>query len=512
MTLAGTVRGAVSHWARVAPEHEAVADSDRRLTFGQLEAETACVRDGLAAQGVRCGDRVALGFGNSVDFVVAALACLDAGAAFVPLAIGDPPERLRRIVRDCRPRVVVSDGPPDLGVATVALEQLRAGGRRASRARPTGELAYLIYTSGTTGEPKGVAIGQRAFTAAIGATIAALGLGPTTRALTVSPFHFDGSFGTLFPTLAAGGSVVLRPRDALLFPRTFVNAVLDERVTYTGFSPSYLRVLLSSRDLSRIATSDLDVIALGGEAASAGDIERLRAILPRVRIVNRYGPTETTIAVTHHEVRRGLGTGEAVPIGRPHPGTEFHLVRADGSVIEDHDEIGELHIAGDQLMTGYWDAPDLTARALRRDVVAGALTFRTGDLAVCDAAGNYVHVDRVDRVLKRSGVRISLVELTRTVRSLEGVDDATCVRFDDDEGRVGIAAFTVAQGVGPADLQAAVRAILPASMVPDRFELVDALPLTRSGKVDEVGLLSSVGLAARAPSARSCVPHHPARP
>ena len=123
--------------------------------------------------------------------------------------------------------------------------------------RITDRVAYAIYTSGTTGTPKGVLIGNRAFAAAVAATADALGLSAATRTLCVSPFHFDGSFGTLFPTLFSGGAVVIRPREALLFPRTFFNAITRESITYTGFSPSYLRLLLSSPQIDRLAGTSL---------------------------------------------------------------------------------------------------------------------------------------------------------------------------------------------------------------------------------------------------------------
>ena len=187
-------------------------------------------------------------------------------------------------------------------------------------------VAYAIYTSGTTGTPKGVLIGGTAFGAAVEATSRALGLDRATRTLCVSPFHFDGSFGTLFPTLYSGGAVVIRPRDALLFPRTFFNAVVNERITYTGFSPSYLRLLLASPQMAKLADSPLDVIALGGEASSIADIRSLWSAAPQVRVFNRYGPTETTIAVTHVLLTPEMTADGTVPMGYPHPGVSFYLV------------------------------------------------------------------------------------------------------------------------------------------------------------------------------------------
>ena len=145
-------------------------------------------------------------------------------------------------------------------------------------------------------------------------------------------------------------------------------------------------------------------------------------------------------------------------------------------------------------MAGYWGAPELTDEVLRSDVVTGETVYRTGDLVYRTESGDYVYVDRADRVIKRLGVRISLVELGEAMGGLEGVTAAACVAYDDD-GQLGIAAFVVADGPASAlDLRRAAGEMLPESMLPDRIEIVDTLPLTRSSKLDERRLLAEVGL------------------
>ena len=244
--------------ARTGPDLPAVKDLETDLTYAGLADAAARLSAGMAAHGVKEGDRVALLLPNSVDFVVAALASLWTGAIFVPLSVADPEARLASIVADCTPTLVVrSDEAPEDGHApfsdslggarVLSISALRHDGAGLPGPVPASQrVAYAIYTSGTTGAPKGVLIGSAAFGAAVEATSRALDLDRATRTLCVSPFHFDGSFGTLFPTLYSGGAVVIRPRDALLFPRTFFNAVVNEKITYTGFSPSYLRLLLAS--------------------------------------------------------------------------------------------------------------------------------------------------------------------------------------------------------------------------------------------------------------------------
>ena len=488
------------------PFHPAAKDLAKHLTYRELCDAAGTVGLRLAERGVREGDRVALHVPNSVDFLLAALGSLWAGATFIPLAVGDPEARHRLILDDCRPSLVIkATRGEDVPALPDSLDQYRSvdisellepAPRSPQPPVPEipGRAAYVIYTSGTTGTPKGVQVSCKAFATAVLAAAKALDLGPQTRALCVSPFHFDGSYATLFSTLVAGGSTVMRPRDALLFPRTFFAAIADENITYASFSPSYLRLLCASKKLECLASTRLEIIALGGEALSVADAQVLWTAIPGIRLFNRYGPTETTIAVTDFELTPDLVAGGHVPIGLPHPGTSFHIIDANGQIIGDSNVIGELYVGGKQLMIGYLGEPTLTTQVIRDDVIGGETVYKTGDLVFRDDQGLYVYFDRADRVVKRNGVRISLVELTKTVQNLSGVSAAVCSAFDDS-GQLGNVAFVVPEQTrSPQQLRVEVRTQVPATMIPDRFELVDTLPLTTSNKIDESLLLKRAGL------------------
>jgi D-alanine--poly(phosphoribitol) ligase subunit 1 len=482
--------------ALATPEDPAAKDGARSLSNQELHDEVKSVVAGLIARGVRRGDRVALHIPNSVDFAVATFACLWVGAMFIPLAATDPPARVSSIVDDCAPVLIltavgVAEPHPDaVMIDATAMPNTIVPAPVTDIDLP----AYAIYTSGTTGAPKGVVISRGAFAAAAASIISHLGLTQQTRTLCVSPFHFDGSFATLFPTLAVGGSVVIPPRESLLFARFFVGTVARENITYTGFSSSYLRLLLADPRRERLAETSLGIIALGGEVCSAPDVADLWSYAPKIRVFNRYGPTETTIAVTHFEVTREVITrGAAVPIGKPHDGVTFHLIDGAGNEISEPDEVGELYIGGRQLMDGYWGAPALTATVLTNTTVPGMTTYRTGDVMTRAKTGDYVYVDRADRVVKRNAVRISLVELADVLREIPGVTASTCVAYNN-EGQLGIAGFVVAQGRNTLELRQAAGERLPSTMLPDVMTIVDDLPMTSSSKVDERRLLLDAGL------------------
>jgi amino acid adenylation domain-containing protein len=493
--VARDVLASVLAHAVAGPDYPGAKDEQRDLTYSELREAAAAVAAGLTARGVEAGDRVALQLPNSVDFLVSALACLWVGAIFVPLAAIDPPARIASVVDDCDPAVVLASPaieqwhPRAVDVAEVTSPATVAPIDPADRP------AYAIYTSGTTGTPKGVVIGRRAFATAVWSWNNMVGLDRNTRALCVSPFNFDGAFATLFPPLAAGGSVVIPPRESLLFPRYFLRAIARERITLTGSSPSYIRLVLPSPQLSSLAGTELRILPLGGEACAPSDVARLWDAAPQLRIFNRYGPTETTIAVSHFEITRDtVARGGPIPIGKPHPGSAFHLVDGQGQLIDEPDQVGELYIGGAQLMSGYWGAPALTAQVLRSDIIPGQALYRTGDLVRRDNDGNYVYVDRADRVVKRHAVRISLVELGQVLHALPSVIAATCLTYDNDGG-LGIAAFVVSAATcAPEQLRRAAADRLPATMLPDTIRVVDALPMTSSNKVDERKLLADAGL------------------
>jgi D-alanine--poly(phosphoribitol) ligase subunit 1 len=484
---------------------DALAMKDQRATYSyaDLLARVKMAAASLASYGVEPGDRVALWLPNSTSLLITALGCLWLGAPFVPLSPNDPHARLGRAVADCDPAVIVGsdDGgePPDPnafgGRRVVDTRSLLENGNDPvpPQQRDPGRDAYLIYTSGTSGTPKGVRTPEAAFRAAITTAADLLELDATTRALCVSPFHFDGSYGTVFPTLVAGGALVIPPREQLLYVKPFYTALFEEGITHTGFTPSYLRLLLSWPTAASLSRTSLRTVGLGGEVCDAMDVANLWELHPTVRVFNRYGPTETTIQVTTYEVTQKDVESGIVPIGRPHPGVSFSLVAGDGTLILDPDEVGELYVGGNQLMKGYWGDNELTSQVLRDDVVPRTTVYRTGDLVYRDAEGRYVFVGRTDSVVKRNGVRVSLHEIARVLREVKGVSGAVCLPVDES-GRLAIAAFVEAgPDITVAQLLQVMRHELPLEMVPDDVHLWSTFPVNSSGKVDRHCLVAEAG-------------------
>lgn len=502
MSSAESIELLLERHARSQPEALAVTSHDGTWSYGELYENVQKLAGAMSAKGVRPGERVVLQLGNSSAFVMAALACMWLAAPFVPVSEDEARERLSAIVSDCLPSLVVTraDIRPALPTAapvTLLSDLLASAAALPDRALPDRMVVpassdvYLIYTSGTSGTPKGVRISDSAFMSAIRATAVGIGIDVNTRSLCVSPFHFDGAYGTLFPTLLVGGVLVIPPREKLMFLKGFFRAVLEEGITRAAFSPAYLAMLLRSPQLSSMAGSDLASVAIGGEELVAKDLLRLWEVLPGLQIFNYYGPTETTIEVTSYPIRPEALSGGSVPLGTPHQGVDFYLASPDGKLIFSPGVVGELYIGGDQLMSGYWDDARLSAEVLVNDVVPGTTLYRTGDLASFDEEGIYWFRGRRDDVLKRRGVRISLAEIGHWLLHVDGVEEAVCEAYDD-EGSLGIVAFIQGNDVSGSVMQQVAR-FLPANMWPDRIHATDHFPVTDRGKVDRRALLDRFG-------------------
>ncbi|MBQ0902240.1 non-ribosomal peptide synthetase [Micromonospora sp. U21] len=478
-----TLVAEVERQAAATPAAVALVCDGVHLSYAELAARANRLARLLVDRGAGPETPVALLLPRSVELVVAILAVLKAGAAYLPVDTGYPANRIGYLLADAEPALVLATpqtaalAPTDalvLGPTTaVDLDDadLTDDDRRAPL-RPE-HPAYLLYTSGSTGRPKGVLVEHRAVTAYLAwARGTYPGLAGT--ALLHSPVSFDLTVTGLLGPLTAGGTVRL--------------AGIDTPAARAGGPPTFLKVTPSHLPLLDDALSPTTDLVIGGEALAGEQLTGWRAAHPEVAVINEYGPTEATVGCVAARIAPGQPVPAGpVPIGQPTWTTRVHLLDAALTPVPPG-VVGELYVAGSQLARGYLRRPALTAERFLPCPYgpAGERMYRTGDLARWRADGTLEYLGRRDNQVKVRGMRIELGEIESVLRARPDVDEAAVVvRVDTGEPTL------VGYLVGRADeaaLAADLALELPAHLVPSALVRLDALPLTPNGKLDTAAL------------------------
>lgn len=513
--------------ARRAPAETALVCGGAELTFGELDARANRLAHLLLARGAAPETYVAVLLPRTADYVVALLAVLKTGAACVPLDPGHPAERIRAMVADARPLYVITASAEATRLAratpTVVLDEEATVldlGRRpetdpGAPHRPSsswaGHPAYVSFTSGTSGRPKGVVVEHRQLTNLffdherdlIAPGVAAAGR--RLRAALTASFSFDTAWvGLLF--LAAGQELHLIEEPVRFDPAALVAGVRERRIDFLDLTPSFLRRLLAA-GLADGEGHHPRMVMVGGEAIDADLWQRLRSC-PSTVFHNYYGPTECTVDAVYRRIEEDA---EHPVIGRP-----GHNVRA---YVLDHalrpvpaTVPGELYLAGAQVTRGYLGRPDLTAERFVADPfgAAGSRMYRTGDLVRLSHEGDLEYLGRNDRQVKVRGVRIELPEIEAVLAGHPDIAHAAVTVHETGRGAHAtqtltahvVAAESRAAGTGApleaVDLRSWASARLPSPMVPSRFVVHRALPLTVQGKLDRAALAAAAAPAAPA--------------
>ncbi|WP_079131676.1 non-ribosomal peptide synthetase [Streptomyces nanshensis] len=497
-----TLLGPFEARAAAAPRATALVAGGETLDYGELSARANQLARELALLGVRPGCLVAVALPRSVHLVVGLLAVLKAGAAYLPLDPGHPPERLRGMLEDADVWCVLTDSGtagllPRTTVPVLPLdvldvsEHLRtAPGRPLTPRHP----AYVIYTSGSTGRPKGVVVPHSAIDNRLRWMQAEYRLGPDDRVLQKTPSGFDVSVWEFFWPLREGATLVMAEPEEHRDPAALARTIREQGVTTVHFVPSMLQEFLAEPSAARDAAGLRRVFA-SGEALPRETVDRFHRLLPQVPLYNLYGPTEAAVDVTHH--RCLPGESGPVPIGRPVWNTRLYVL--DAALQPCPPGVpGELYLAGAQLATGYLGRPELTATRFVADPFAagrgepGARMYRTGDLARWRDDGAVEYLGRTDNQVKLRGLRIELGEIEAALTDQPGVRAACVAVREDRPGDQRLVGYVVPSADTPppaADvLLSRLAATLPGHMVPGALVTLDALPLSPNGKLDRKAL------------------------
>jgi len=480
--------------ALVPADRPALAAGGRALTFGELRAEIATVAAGLAERGVGPERVVAISLPRGAELVIAMLATLAAGGAYLPVDPALPEQRRRYLIEDARADLVVQEGEPVTSVAPhLAFGDLAAGPAAEFAPVPVrpGTLAYVIYTSGSTGKPKGVEISRRS-AATLLANLEAAGVasGPGARVGWNASASFDASVQQ-WVRLCRGDTVVLLDDTTRADPVLVADLVRDLRLTDLDLTPALADPLvahLGEALADRLGGDEPLTLLIGGEQISPSLWRRITDLVDQgvVRAVNLYGPTETTVDAT-----AGWLTADHHPhIGSVLPGLSLYVLddKLNGVGVG---EVGEIYLGGARVARGYRNRPGLTSERFVADHLAadGSRMYRTGDLARRCADGHLDYLGRRDGQVKVHGYRIELGEIESALTTHPGVAEAAVLYRDDLPTGPGLVGYVRTDQESDMDsVRAHVATQLPTYMVPAHLVAVPSFPRTVNGKLDRAAL------------------------
>ncbi|MEM7114296.1 MAG: amino acid adenylation domain-containing protein [Chloroflexota bacterium] len=484
------------------PHAIALDTGTQTLSYSQLNAQANQLAHYLRQKGIGHGQTVALLLYRSAATITAMLATHKSGAAYLLLDPDAPADRLHTMLDDAQPSLILTQSAINLTttIPTVALDQLTMldsyPNNNPNTSYQPDTPAYLIYTSGSTGKPKGVLIPHRAITNHCQAITAEYGLKSADRVLQFASLSFDVAAEEIFPTLAAGATLVLRPTD---LPINFSRYVADQQLTVLNLPAAYWHDWVAhSHAQQQPIPACVRLMVVGSEKVLAERLTQWREIAPPdCRWLNAYGPTEATITATIYEpcletidVNEETGVGQtAVPIGHPIANTTVHILDSHHNLVL-NGVAGELYIGGDGLALGYWQRPDLTAAAFVTHPQTGERLYKTGDIVRRLPCGSLAFMGRRDHQVKVRGFRIEFGEIELALRTHQELQDCLVIAQETADQPTRLIAYCIPNKNAPTpnDLRQFLQTRLPSYMVPAAFVLLDEFPLTTSGKINRRAL------------------------
>jgi len=490
------------------PDAIAVVFEDEQLTYSELNRRANRIAHHLQALEVRPEVPVGICLEPSSEMVIGLLGILKAGGVYLPLDPFYPKERLAFMLETTQMPVVLTRerllaALPEYDVRVVCMDSdreaiAREGEENLENSTRPENLAYIIYTSGSTGQPKGVLVSHDSISGHCRDVQRFYELDSNDRVLQFASLSFDLSLEQILPTLAVGARLVMMDRN-VWDAAEFHTKISELGVTVLNLPTGYWQELAREWASAPLVSSIQPRLFVVGGDMMLPDVLRLwqRTPMSSVRLLNAYGPTETTITATVFEVtprRCATATLQSIPIGRPLANRSIYILDKHGGPVP-VGVPGELHIGGAGLARGYLNRPDLTAEKFIPNPFGaepGARLYKTGDSARYLADGNIEFLGRVDRQVKIRGFRIELGEIESALRQHSAVREVVVLAREDAPGEKRLVAYVVAEPDFPLtaanDLRGFLKQKLPEYMVPSAYVMLDKLPLMPNGKADRRAL------------------------
>ena len=489
----------ISAQAAKTPLALAVCSEAEALSYVELERQSNALAHELRSRAVANGELVGICMVRSIETIVAVLAVLKCGAAFVPLDTAHPANHIAQLVVDSKPVLVLVDriGLTLLGtqkVETLLIDAQYLNGLDSTDTRlpidyDRAAVACVLYTSGSTGLPKGVLSTHRGIASNLLAIQQMFPLDPDDCMLHCASLAFDVTAWEIFWPLTVGAHTCVARADGQRDGVYLAMLIRDQRIANVGFAPSMLKVMLDIPEFT--SCSHVKRVMVYGEVLSPGLEEKFFARVPHADLYNLYGPSETSIIVTSWTCKRGKGK-RSVPIGRPLPNTEVYVLDGECEPVP-VGVAGEIYIGGVCVSNGYLNRPDLTAARFLPHPFrpeGSDRVYRSGDIARFRPDGAIEYIGRRDHQLKIRGVRVELEEIEAALDRLPDVRESVVIARRDAVGGLELIAYVATNTFATSvlDLRRALERELPAQFIPAQIVPLEEIPHGTSGKVDRAAL------------------------
>ncbi len=480
------------------PEAVALKYGKQSITYRDLNVRANQLAHFLQKHKAGTGTLVGVYMDRSVEMIVAFLAILKAGAAYVPLDLSYPKDRLAFMIADTKMPLILTDSLrfqdlPNSELPVICLDKESSSLQEEPRQLPpntaTAEsLAYVIYTSGSTGQPKGVLVPHRGITRLV-CDADYIQITPADRIAQASNASFDAATFEIWGALLNGAAAIGISKETTVSPADFAETLREEKISTLFLTTALFNQL--AREVPDVFGT-LQTVMFGGEAVDPKWVSAVLECNPPRRLLHVYGPTENTTFSSWYQIKDLTDEALTVPIGKPISNSELYILDPEGLPVPLGIN-GEVYVGGDGLAHGYLNRPELSASKFVGHPFSqrpNAKLYRTGDLAHFDEEGDVEFVGRIDHQVKLRGFRIELGEIETLLAKHPNVGNNVVIVREDVPGDKRLVAYVIAKDEvpTPGDLRTHLRSQLPDYMVPSAFVFMEEFPLTPNEKIDRKAL------------------------
>ncbi len=496
--------------AEIYPDKEALVDGNRRLTYGEIDSMANRMAGALLKEGIERGDRVAIFMDNSVEVVISIFAVLKSGAAFIVINHSTKTKKLEYILNNSRAKILLTESSKNKILKDIGCPYLKtlivAGSRKTDLPALSFDeiiengddtkiisgsididLASIIYTSGSTGEQKGVMLSHFNMVTATHSISTYLENSYKDIIINILPLSFDYGLYQILIGFKAGATVILEKPSC--YPYQLVDTMQREKVTALPGLPTIFSMLFMLKDISKFDLSSLRYITNTATALPVSHIKKLKEILPMAKLYSMYGLTECKRVsfLSPDELDK-----RPASVGKGMPNEEIYIVDKNDKKVGPG-EVGELVVRGSNVMLGYWEMPEETAKCLKPGLHPGERVLYTGDLFKKDDEGYLYFVRRKDDIIKCRGEKVSPKEIENVLYGLNGVFEAAAIGVPDETLGQAVKAFVVLDKESELKSDSILNYCsqhLESFKVPKFVEIRSSLPRTAEGKIHKDALLT----------------------